>query len=1300
MGEEGRRPLLRRQEEGEKEVRREVEDPPRRKEKAEREVEDPPRRKGKAEREVEDPPKEDWDGEAWSPDAGERIVEKDFLMMLSEKKRLGAKNLSNARGAGMSWSAKEGSTSSSEREVEFGPAQRSDASSNEDASQEKRQPGDGAGYGLEFEEMKISSWLHEGMREGCPEETGPGHELSGLTFGGASKLVAELWTGLHRSGVLRCKTQPLGRGIYPLPTVYSAQLGSFLEGSDGDFKLYYNLARGLNALAGWGLEDFTCAGSNVQKRSVQFLFRQAARVSSWSEKFDELSWDQFFRVKGVDYRGEEILVARFVEWKHLEPALPDEVGTVDVEKVVELGTLHYITHFEEFLLPEEDRVIGKPPRVMIPPESWEEVAAGLISKGICGVIGEDEVFRVGGQLLLNGLFGVSKNEWKNGVEIHRLIMNLIPVNRICRGVEGDVSTLPAWSTLCPFFLLPGEDLVVSSEDVRCFFYIFKIPQVWHKYMAFNRPLPPSLCPRGKAQRYFLCSKVLPMGFKNSVAVAQHIHRNVIRWAGKRCGSLGESSFEVRKDRPFSFGNPLYRVYLDNFDQLEKVDARLSDLVAGRPSVETLALRSEYEVWGIPNHPKKSVCQALKAEVQGGIVDGKAGLVYPKPEKVLKYCQLALMLLKLGKASLKQVQVVGGGLVYLAMFRRPLLGSLNGIWTFAVELGRFPPVTKLPLPDQVRLELVRFVSLIPLSFMDFRVSLRSDVTASDASTSGGGVTVSRGLSEFGQAASLCKSRGDVMGVENHSQVLTIGLFDGIGALRVALDCLEVSCCGHVSVETSASASRVVEAHFPGSLLISDVRLVDKEQVRQWACRFSQAAVVIIGGGPPCQGVSGLNSERKGALKDERSKLFKEVRRILELVRQEFRWAVVHLLMESVLSMDDVDREAMSSDVELQPWSIDAGCLSLARRPRLYWLTWELLEGSGVLLHPPRGNSFLDYGIVDLEASVEDKYYLTKSCKKFSEEKFPIFTTSRPRKSPGARPAGLGTCSPTEKERWERDLFRFPPYQYKDKFQVVDPDGSLRLPNVQEREVIMGFPVGYTASCMGKAERTKEGYNDCRLTLIGNSWNVTVIVWLLNQVLHQLGLCRRLTPQECVHRTRPGQQSSLESCLFRPPLSGHRPFKSPELGDPLRLARRLTGLVSIKGEDILLTAPTEIQVKHHRLRSSVPARLWKWRTICGWKWRGSPEHINVLELRAALTAVKWRLEKCEQCNVKFIHLIDSQVVLHALSRGRSSSRKMRRTLLRLNSLLLATGCYGVWAYVHTSENPADRPSRRPVRRRWGK
>ena len=503
-----------------------------------------------------------------------------------------------------------------------------------------------------------------------------------------------------------------------------------------------------------------------------------------------------------------------------------------------------------------------------------------------------------------------------------------------------------------------------------------------------------------------------------------------------------------------------------------------------------------------------------------------------------------------------------------------------------------------------------------------------------------------------------------------------------------------------METSVTASRVVEAHFPGTLFVNDVLQVTEEDVKEWACRYSQTSVIIIGAGPPCQGVSGLNSERKGALRDHRSKLFKEVPRITGLVRKHFPWAAVYQLMESVASMDDNDRQTMSEEVELQPWAIDALGVSLARRPRLYWVSWELINGEGVLIHPPSGDGYESYGTIDLSSHLDTSLFLESGWTKCSDEPFPTFTTSRPRRAAGPRPAGLKNCDPEEIAYWEGDDFRFPPYQYRKVFRVQNSQGESRLVNVREREAILGFPVGYTSRCMPKSQSGSRECQDCRLTLLGNSWNVTVIVWLLSQLFGRLGLSRNLSPQQCVEATQPGQSTTLQGLLLRPPLNGQKiKMKTSTMGAAI-LARKLTGLVSIKGEDILLSSPSEVQVKHHRLRASVPSRLWKWRTICGWKWKGEAEHINCLELRAVLTTIRWRLEKLQKSRIKFIHLVDSQVVLHALSRGRSSSRKLRRTLLRTNSFLLATGSVGVWTYIHTSDNPADAPSRRGVKKRWGK
>ena len=726
----------------------------------------------------------------------------------------------------------------------------------------------------------------------------------------------------------------------------------------------------------------------------------------------------FFRVKGIDYRGEEVLTAQTMRWENVAPALPPEVGSVPLEEVVELGCRHYVENFSEYLLEPEDQLWVKPPRVMVPPEDWFNFCSNMINLGVFSRIHEDDVYKVSNQPLLNGLFGVSKHEFCGGVEVLRVIMNLIPLNSVCRSFDGDVSTLPSWAGMSPLLLQPHEELVVSSEDVRAFFYIFRVPLEWHPFLAFNRALPDELC-GDKPGKWYPCSSVLPMGFKNSVSLAQHVHRYVVKQALGRV-SLQGSEAELRKDRPFSVSNPLHRIYLDNYDELERVSKETAHLIKGQSSPLVQGLQEVYAELGIPRHPKKAVARQTCAEVQGALVDGQVGIAYPKVDKILRYAHLAVLLLKAGCATQKQMQVVGGGLVYMAMFRRPLLSGLNHVWQFIVEAEGHPPVVRFPLPPEVKAEISRFIGLIPLAYMDFRCQVSPSVTASDASEHGGGVTASETLTPFGAVASNCSIRGDLVEPVEITSVLTIGLFDGIGALRVATDALGWNVVGHISVEKSAQAARVVESHFPGCVIVPDVALVDHEMVKQWSQRFTQVSLVVVGGGPPCKGVSGLNAARKGALRDERSALFFHVDRIRNLVRECFPWAQVQGLMENVASMDQKDEEVMSRSFGSEPWYIDAGGVSLAHRPRFYWVDWEFQSDPQVHFYTtPLGRK-----AVQLKVPLEESKFLQPGWSKTDPGCFPTFTTSRPRSSPGYKPAGLSQCGEEDRKRWLEDQYRFP------------------------------------------------------------------------------------------------------------------------------------------------------------------------------------------------------------------------------------------------------------------------------------
>eukprot|EP00435_Cladocopium_sp_Y103_P050034 s2053_g15.t1 len=952
-------------------------------------------------------------------------------------------------------------------------------------------------------------------------------------------------------------------GIFPLP------LGDY-PGVDPKCAPWMRaVLQALNSLNG-AAGTSTLRPTEVQKGLVQSIGKFVETMMGWSEQVPPSNFADLFEVRGVDYRGEEIKLAKSFDWKSIAGALPKEVGTLDLASFCTGGCRHYVDCFEDYLVPPEMQVIGRTPKIHVAEEDWFGVCEGLINAGICRVLPRRLLHHVGEEPLLNGLFAVSKNEYdETGVELHRLIMNLIPVNKLCRSLKGDVGTLPTISGLSAFYLEDQEVAMMSSEDIRCFYYLFKIPESWHRYMGFARLVPPSLVPSiWEGEPCHLTALVLPMGFINAVGLAQHIHRNVVRWA-LRSGDLGDGDQELRRDRPAPHCKEMYRVYLDNWDQIKKVDTHLAAEVEGRPTAQQLALRQTYLDLELPRHPKKAVEMASVAEVQGALLDGRAGVAYAKPEKVMKYLGLGWELVKRGKASLRELQVVAGGFVYITMFRRQLLCSLNEVWVQIEALKAFPPVVKLVLPREVKLELIRFLCLLPLAQMDFRLPMHTQVTASDASSTGGGISISVGLTDYGVSAQQALVRGELHEPVEMSEVLTVGLFDGIGALRVAVDLLHLPMAGHISVECNPYARRVLESAFPGSHHVESVEAVTEDEVGRWACEYSSVGVVLVGAGPPCQDVSKLNVDRKGSQKGLRSSLYKEIPRIVDLIKRKFPWAQVHQFVESVASMDKEDRAAMSRDLQMTPKRVDSAGISLARRPRLYWFSWEVLAETGLELCQPEGSGWYEIQEIVLQAEVNQRLFLEAGWFLPPGNRLATFTTSRPSPKPGRRPAGLHTCDAATLTRWREDDHRYPPYQYKPEYGVHHLTQGCRVPSILEREVILGFPAHYTAQCVVKSERQASWVADVRKTLLGNTWSVPVVACLLKQLFERLGISQGVSVQGLVQRATPGGGERLQTVLQRPPVARESPALHPEDG----LARRLSGLVSIKGEDLLLQATSE-------------------------------------------------------------------------------------------------------------------------------
>ena len=292
--------------------------------------------------------------------------------------------------------------------------------------------------------------------------------------------------------------------------------------------------------------------TSVRSLAEKRLAALVVRNHMWEVPESSLSFSDFFSRRKVDYCGEEVKLAQSVTWAAVSESLPEGVGSLPLSDFCTLGTKGYVDDFERYLMPADAQVRVNPPRVMIGEGEWHNVCSGLIEKRVCEVWPISQLHHIDGAPLLNGMFAVGKGEFRAGIETQRLIMNLVPVNQICKPLQGDVGTLPAVSGLGGFLLGSGEVVLLSSEDIKCFFYLFSIPTPWKKYMGFNKIVPPEFVSRElSGQSCVLVARVLPMGFLNSVSIAQHIHRNVVRWSAMAGKPPVGAEGELRKDRVMS-----------------------------------------------------------------------------------------------------------------------------------------------------------------------------------------------------------------------------------------------------------------------------------------------------------------------------------------------------------------------------------------------------------------------------------------------------------------------------------------------------------------------------------------------------------------------------------------------------------------------------------------------------------------------------------------------------------------------------------------------------------------------------
>ena len=160
-----------------------------------------------------------------------------------------------------------------------------------------------------------------------------------------------------------------------------------------------------------------------------------------------------------------------------------------------IDTLEWVSpRTREFLL-DPSRLLEDPQTVVLPKmpgrihvKAWDKmkIASELVKRRICDWIPLEQVYKIRGTPVLNGLFGVGKPSFlQDGRQVLRLIMNLTGSNATQEQLTGGCIGLPSIMSWQSIVLEENQGLSLFQSDMCFAFYLFRLPGMWKPHLCFN-----------------------------------------------------------------------------------------------------------------------------------------------------------------------------------------------------------------------------------------------------------------------------------------------------------------------------------------------------------------------------------------------------------------------------------------------------------------------------------------------------------------------------------------------------------------------------------------------------------------------------------------------------------------------------------------------------------------------------------------------------------------------------------------------------------------------------------------------
>ena len=113
-------------------------------------------------------------------------------------------------------------------------------------------------------------------------------------------------------------------------------------------------------------------------------------------------------------------------------------------------------------------------------------------------------------------------------------------------------------------------------------------------------------------------------------------------------------------------------------------------------------------------------------------------------------------------------------------------------------------------------------------------------------------------------------------------------------------------------------------------------------------------------------------------------------------------------------------------------------------------------------------------------------------------------------------------------------------------------------------------------------------------------------------------------------------------------------------------------------------------YHQTTADIVAKA-EWRTVVAYNFKFEESRIVILEAQALLTGLRWLVSNPAHFGRRIIFFLDSQSLLGAVVKGRSSSRRLNRLCRKMAAFFLVTQIKSAYIWIPSEFNPADEPSR---------